>query len=66
MSHGIEDNTIKITMISSLFCGSLAKLITHPLDTVKAKIQVNTISKRIKMRDVYKNTLSEEGMHNSN
>ena len=61
-----EDKTMKITMISSLFCGSISKLITHPLDTIKAKIQVKNSSKIIKIRDVYKNTISEEGIYLNN
>ena len=59
--NNADDNTMKITMISSLFCGSLAKMITHPFDTVKAKIQVQTISKVFKIRDVIKNTIKNEG-----
>ena len=35
-----SDKTVFITMVSSLFSGSVAKLFTHPIDTVKAKIQV--------------------------
>ena len=64
MSHGNDnsDNTLKVTMVSSLFCGSLAKLITHPLDTVKAKLQVHTETTVYKIRDVFRNTLNKEGI----
>lgn len=37
-----KDKTVLITMISSLFTGSLAKSITHPIDTIKARVQVET------------------------
>lgn len=57
-----SDKTLKVTMISSLFCGSLAKLITHPLDTIKAKLQVNTESTIYKIRDVLRNTINAEGI----
>jgi hypothetical protein len=56
-----SDNTLKVTIISSLFCGSLAKLITHPLDTIKAKLQVNTETTVHKIRDVLRNTTEKEG-----
>jgi len=36
-----KENEIKVVMISALFAGSTAKFITHPIDTVKAKLQVN-------------------------
>ena len=61
MSNNKSDNTMKITMVSSLFCGSLAKMITHPLDTVKAKLQVQTKTNDFKIRDVYKETIKNEG-----
>ena len=40
MTESKSDKTVVITMLSGLFAGSLAKLFTHPLDTLKAKIQV--------------------------
>lgn len=39
----MSDDTliIKITTYSSMFAGIIGKMICHPLDTIRAKIQVN-------------------------
>ena len=41
-SSNHADKTVLVSMLSGLFAGAFAKLITHPIDTIKAKIQVNT------------------------
>jgi hypothetical protein len=55
-----SDKTVMITMISGLFSGSIAKLFTHPIDTVKAKIQVET--GKSKILNVFQNTIKNEGL----
>jgi hypothetical protein len=60
-SHQHKDRTVLITMISGLFAGSFAKLITHPLDTIKAKIQVHTTSLQT-IRNTVATTISNEGI----
>lgn len=54
------DKTVMISMISGLFGGSTAKLITHPVDTLKAKIQVN--AGRTGILKVLANTYKNEGV----
>ena len=56
-----KDKTVIISMISGLFSGSLAKLITHPLDTIKARVQVESKSKE-KIFSTLKNILKNEGI----
>jgi hypothetical protein len=56
-----KDKTVQITMVSGLFSGSFAKLITHPLDTIKAKIQVHTKSFE-SIRNISSATLKNEGI----
>jgi hypothetical protein len=56
-----SDKTVFITMVSGLFSGSVAKLFTHPIDTIKAKIQVET-GKTSGIMGVFKNTLKSEGV----
>lgn len=55
-----SDKTVMITMISGLFSGSIAKLFTHPIDTVKAKIQVET--GKSKILNVFQTTMKNEGL----
>jgi hypothetical protein len=59
-SNKKSDKTVMITMVSGLFSGSIAKLFTHPIDTVKAKIQVET--GKSKILNVFQNTLKNEGV----
>jgi hypothetical protein len=62
-SESKSDKTVLISMASGLFAGSFAKLITHPIDTIKAKIQIDTnTSKFPKMRDIIRRTLKSEGI----
>lgn len=39
MTHK-EDNLVLATMLAGLTSGFVGKLVLHPLDTIKAKIQV--------------------------
>jgi hypothetical protein len=59
MTESKSDKTVVITMLSGLFAGSLAKLFTHPLDTLKAKIQVE--HKNSKFFEVLNKTIKSEG-----
>jgi hypothetical protein len=59
-SNEKSDKTVYITMISGLFSGSIAKLFTHPIDTIKAKIQIDE-GKNTKISNVFKNTIKTEG-----
>jgi len=59
-SNEKSDKTVYITMISGLFSGSIAKLFTHPIDTIKAKIQIDE-GKGTKISNVFKNTIKAEG-----
>jgi hypothetical protein len=54
-----SDKTVLVTMLSGLFSGSIGKLITHPIDTIKAKIQINS-GKNIGIIDIVENTLKSE------
>jgi hypothetical protein len=57
------DKTVLISMISGLFAGSFAKLFTHPIDTIKAKLQVNTSINNIPtIREITSLTLKNEGI----
>lgn len=56
-----KDKTVLITMISGLFSGSIAKLITHPIDTIKARIQVETKTHE-KMFHSINNLVQKEGI----
>ena len=54
-----------ITAVSSLFAGSIARSITHPIDTIKAKLQVQQGSEKVEftsMRDAVKVTLRNESI----
>lgn len=58
-----KDKTVLISMISGLFSGSYAKLITHPIDTVKAKIQVSTtLTQKPTILGTFTNTIKNEGI----
>ena len=50
---------ISVTFLSGLISGAINKFINHPIDTIKAKIQINQI-KYGKMRN-----LSEIGIINT-
>lgn len=45
-------------MIASSLAGSLAKLVVHPIDTIKAKVQVNR-ARIEKLSDYQKGLVSE-------
>jgi hypothetical protein len=68
MSHPTNENkkidrTVVITMMSGLFAGSIAKFFTHPLDTIKAKIQVNSsVTNKARILDTFTHTLKTEGL----
>lgn len=36
-----SEDSLANTMISSTLAGSIAKLLVHPIDTIKAKVQVS-------------------------
>jgi len=56
-----RDNTVLISMISGLFAGSFAKTITHPIDTLKARIQVETKANE-KISHAFKSVVNKEGI----
>lgn len=57
-----SDKTVKISMISSIIAGSLSKLIMHPVDTLKAIIQVDTtVGQRLSILGTLKNISKSEG-----
>lgn len=41
MSSKAQSENLANTMIASTLAGSIAKLMVHPIDTIKAKVQVN-------------------------
>ena len=57
----IKDKTVLISMISGLFSGSLAKMITHPIDTIKARVQVETKANE-KISHAFKSLTQKEGI----
>ena len=61
-SQNNSDKTVIISMISGILAGALSKLIMHPLDTLKAIIQVDTnVTKRAKILETLKNQIKNEG-----
>jgi len=54
-----SDKSVLISMLSGLFSISVAKLITHPMDTLKSKIQVDFSNTKI--LNVYRSTIKSEG-----
>jgi hypothetical protein len=56
-----KDKTVLISMISGLFAGSISKLITHPMDTIKARVQVET-GGREKIVNCLKSVIAKEGI----
>lgn len=56
-----KDRTVLISMISGLFSGSIAKLITHPIDTIKARVQIETKSHEKILHSVSK-LIQKEGI----
>ena len=54
------DKTVLVSTISGLFAGAFAKSITHPIDTIKAKIQVHT--EQAKIFQVLSSTYNSEGL----
>lgn len=56
-----NDKNVLISMISGLFSGSMAKLFTHPIDTLKARVQVEIKGKE-KILHCMKNVLEKEGI----
>lgn len=57
----IKDKTVLISMISGLFSGSMAKMITHPMDTLKARVQVETKANE-KIAHAMKSLIQKEGI----
>lgn len=56
-----KDKTVLISMISGLLSGATAKLFIHPIDTIKAKVQVETKETQ-KISDAFKSTMKSEGI----
>lgn len=57
----IKDKVVLTSMISGLFSGSMAKMITHPIDTLKARVQVETKANE-KMSHALKTLVQKEGL----
>jgi hypothetical protein len=59
-----KDKTVLISMISGIFAGFISKAVCHPIDTVKAKIQVNRNRKdpNNTIIKVFRQTLKNEGI----
>ena len=55
---------LKSTFLASLLSGAIGKTLFHPIDTIKAKLQVNpgttlgSISKKSAIIEIIKNTLN--------
>ena len=66
MSHSDsknKDKTVLVSMISGLFSVSMGKLFTHPIDTIKSKIQVSSgIDAKTGILQIAKSTYKSEGM----
>ncbi len=56
-----KDKTVLVSMISGLFSSSIAKLITHPIDTLKARIQVETKASE-KISNAFRSLIQKEGL----
>lgn len=56
-----SDKTVQISLISSLFAGVISRVITYPLDTLKAKIQIQK-NKNSGLINTCKNTILSEGI----
>lgn len=56
-----KDKVVLISMVSGLFSGSLAKMITHPIDTIKARVQVETKANE-KISHAFKSLIKNEGI----
>jgi hypothetical protein len=60
------EGSLKLTCVSTIFAGSLARLMVHPLDTIKAKLQVQqSIGKEAEfstIRSAFLKTLHGEGV----
>jgi len=57
-----SDNTVLISMISGILAGSFSKLIMHPVDTLKAIIQVDTSTKqRPTLIGTFNNIIKNDG-----
>lgn len=56
------DRIVAISTISGILSGSIAKLFTHPLDTIKSKSQIYQTKEHMTIRQVVKITLEQEGI----
>lgn len=54
-----QNKPVLITMISGIFSGTISKIITHPVDTIKAKVQV--INNKTNILSTLKSTIKNEG-----
>ena len=67
-SSSDSNNRTYATILGGLFAGGINKLITHPIDTMKAKLQVQKnrlVGEELKMygvRYMIKKTIAEEGI----
>lgn len=58
-----SDKTVVISMISGILAGSLSKLVMHPVDTLKAIIQVDTsVTNRPRIFGTLKHQIKNEGV----
>lgn len=60
MTDKKKSNTLSTT-ISGLIAGSLSKFITHPLDTIKSKLQIDK-TEFVRIREIAKLTYMSEGI----
>lgn len=56
------DKSVLISFLSGTISGSISKLLTHPMDTIKAKMQVYQDKKFEGIMSIFKKTYSEEGI----
>jgi hypothetical protein len=56
-----NDKVVLVSMISGLLSGAIAKIITHPIDTIKAKVQIETKSTE-KISHAFSSTIKSEGI----
>lgn len=56
------DKNVLVSFLSGTISGSISKLLTHPMDTIKANLQVNQDKKFQGISNIFNKTYKEEGI----